>query len=129
MHSFYMMCTHLVYYFWMNLGCWIKVGEEQRSWEEGKLTTLDTSFEHSTGNPSTDDRHVLIIDFWHPDLSDAERAGLEFIYDLRNKFESGSVPFRQPRARPISTPAKEGGETEEEGQGFGAFWKVLTGGK
>lgn len=129
MHSFYMMCTHLVYYFWMNSGCWIKVGEEQRSWEEGKLTTLDTSFEHSTGNPSTDDRHVLIIDFWHPDLSDAERAGLEFIYDLRNKFESGSVPYRQPQARPMSTPAKEGGEENEEGQGLGALWKVLTGGK
>jgi hypothetical protein len=28
-------------------------------------------------------RHVLIIDFWHPELTEAERAGLEFIYDLR----------------------------------------------
>eukprot|EP00581_Thalassiosira_minuscula_P007558 CAMPEP_0183703464 /NCGR_PEP_ID=MMETSP0737-20130205/1200_1 /TAXON_ID=385413 /ORGANISM="Thalassiosira miniscula, Strain CCMP1093" /LENGTH=345 /DNA_ID=CAMNT_0025930223 /DNA_START=101 /DNA_END=1138 /DNA_ORIENTATION=+ len=99
--------------------CWIKVGEEQQTWSEGKLTTLDTSFEHSTGNPSSEDRHVLIIDFWHPELSDAERAGLEFIYDLRNKFESGEVPFRQPRAKePV----------EEEGQGLGGIWKALTGG-
>lgn len=46
----------------------MKVGEEERGWSEGKLTTLDTSFEHSTGNPSSEDRHVLIIDYWHPEL-------------------------------------------------------------
>ena len=78
--------------------CWIKVGEEQRSWEVGKLTTLDTSFEHSTGNPSDAERHVLIIDFWHPELTEAERAALEFVYDLRNKFESGEIPVRTPKS-------------------------------
>ena len=35
----------------------------------------------------------------------------------RNKFESGEIPFRQP-VRVV----------EEEGQGFGEFWKALTGG-
>jgi aspartyl/asparaginyl beta-hydroxylase (cupin superfamily) len=40
-------------------GCWIKVGDDQQSWQEGKLTTIDTSFEHSTGNPTDDDRHVV----------------------------------------------------------------------
>lgn len=102
-------------------GCWIKVGEEERSWEEGKLTTLDTSFEHSTGNPTDSDRHVLIIDFWHPDLTSAECAGLEFIYDLRNKFESGDIPFRQPKAKPQE-------DDEVEGQGLAGLWKSLTGG-
>jgi len=106
-------------------GCWIKVGEEERSWEEGKLTTLDTSFEHSTGNPTDSDRHVLIIDFWHPDLTTAERAGLEFIYDLRNKFESGEIPFRQPKAKPQEYQNDE----EEEGQGLAGLWKALTGGR
>lgn len=95
-------------------GCWIKVGDEEKGWEEGKLTTLDTSFTHSTGNPSNFDRHVLIIDFWHPELSEAERAALEFVYDLRNKFESGQVPFRRPRS------------AESEG-GLGKLWESLTG--
>lgn len=103
-------------------GCWIKSGNEERTWEEGKLTTLDTSFEHSTGNPTNGERHVLIIDFWHPDLSEAERAGLEFVYDLRNKFESGRVPFRQPRGN-----KRNDGEGEEEGQGLAGLWKTLTG--
>jgi len=97
------------------------VGGEERTWSKGKLTTLDTSFEHSTGNPSSEDRHVLIIDFWHPELSEAERSGLEFIYDLRNSFESGEVPFRQPKAKSVP-------EEEEEGQGLAGLWKALTGG-
>ena len=105
-------------------GCWIKVGEEKRSWEEGKLTTLDTSFEHSTGNPAETDRHVLIIDYWHPNLTRAEIAGLEFIYDLRNKFESGDIPYRQPKAK----PQEDYEEEEEEGQGLAGLWKSLTGG-
>ena len=100
-------------------GCWIQVGDERRSWEAGKLTTLDTSFEHSTGNPTDSDRHVLIIDFWHPELSEAERKALAFVYDLRNKFESGDVPIRKPR-KVIAE--------EEEGLGFNAIWKSLTGG-
>ena len=106
-------------------GCWIKSGNEERTWEEGKLTTLDTSFEHSTGNPTDGERHVLIIDFWHPDLTEAERAGLELVYDLRNKFESGRVPFRQPRGNK-RTKEEEG---QEEEQGLAGLWKTLTGSK
>lgn len=98
-------------------GCWIEVGDERREWEEGKLTTLDTSFTHATGNPSKDDRHVLIIDFWHPELSEAERAALEFVYDLRNKFESGQVPVRKPKAL----------EKQEKDGGLGGWWKGITG--
>mmetsp|Transcript_14772 Transcript_14772/g.20876 ORF Transcript_14772/g.20876 Transcript_14772/m.20876 type:complete len:357 (+) Transcript_14772:152-1222(+) len=99
-------------------GCWIQVGTERSTWEEGKLLTLDTSFEHSTGNPTQEERHVLIIDFWHPELTQAERAGLEFVYDLRNKFESGKIPFRKPRSL----------QQEEEGQGLAGLWKAITGG-
>ena len=98
--------------------CWIQVGKERRNWEEGKLLTLDTSFSHSTGNESDADRHVLIIDYWHPELTEAERAALEFIYDLRNKFESGQVPFRKPKAL----------AAEEEGQGLAGIWQSLTSG-
>lgn len=98
--------------------CWIQVGEERGGWTEGKLTTIDTSFRHSTGNPGDQERHVLILDFWHPELTEAERASLEFVYDLRNKFESGKVPFRKPRAL---------GE-QEEGGGLAAIWKTISGG-
>lgn len=95
--------------------CWIEVSSERRGWIEGKLTTLDTSFSHSTGNPSESPRDVLIIDFWHPELTEAERAALSFVYDLRNKFESGMVPYRKPRS------------LQKAKAGQGAWWQVLTG--
>jgi len=101
--------------------CWIEVGGERKGWEEGKLTTLDTSFTHSTGNPSSDDRHVLIIDYWHPELTEAERAALEFVYDLRNKFESGQIPYRRPTGR-------FGGEAVKKEEGIGGWWNKVTGG-
>lgn len=102
-------------------GCWITSGEEKRSWDEGKLLTLDTSFEHSTGNESAESRDVLIIDFWHPDLSEGERRALEFVYDTRNKFERGEVPFRKPTGRI--------GDSKEETQdiGIAGLWNALTG--
>ena len=104
---------------------WIKVGDEKQSWEVGKLTTLDTSFQHSTGNPSEKkDRYVLIIDFWHPELTEAERAGLEFVYDLRNKFESGQIPVRPPRGN-ILNSQKDDDEDEEEGQGIMGMFNSL----
>lgn len=101
--------------------CWLQVGKEKRGWKEGKLTILDTSFVHSTGNPSGEDRHVLIIDFWHPELTAAERAALEFVYDLRNKFESGRVPFRKPKS--VSVAAEPGAENT------GGWWRSITGGQ
>ncbi|CAJ1959408.1 unnamed protein product [Cylindrotheca closterium] len=99
-------------------GCWIKVGEEKRSWELGKLTTLDTSFVHSTGNSSNEDRHVLIIDFWHPEITPAERAALEFVYDLRNKYESGVIPLRKPKAL----------QRQEQEGGLASIFNVFTNG-
>eukprot|EP00904_Undaria_pinnatifida_P004273 jgi/Undpi1/13847/HiC_scaffold_9.g03498.m1 len=75
--------------------CWMRVGEEKRTWENGKALVLDTSFEHETRNNSRRDRIVLIIDYWHPDLTKAEREALAFIYDLRNKFESGEIPLEE----------------------------------
>jgi hypothetical protein len=97
--------------------CWIQVGAERRGWKEGKLTTLDTSFIHATNNDSDSDRHVLIIDYWHPELSEAERSALDFVYDLRNKFDSGEVRARKPRSLQV----------EGEG-GLGAWFdKMMSG--
>ena len=61
---------------------WMKVGEETRYWENGKGMCADTSFIHSTYNESeTEDRYVLIIRFWHPELTDHEKNGVQFLFD------------------------------------------------
>lgn len=101
-------------------GCWMNVAEQKREWEEGKCLTLDTSFVHSTRNDHpSDDRHVLILDFWHPELTSTERSSLEFIYDLRNKFESGQIPFRTPTSI-VATK-----EEENKAQGLGSIISSL----
>lgn len=53
----------------------MRVGEEKRSWENGKALILDTSFEHETRNDSRRDRIVLIIDYWHPGAMNLEFSG------------------------------------------------------
>jgi hypothetical protein len=127
--------------------CWIQVGPERRTWQRGKLLTLDTSFVHSTGNDSPDqERHVLIIDFWHPELTEAERVALTFIYNLRNKFESGQIPPRKPNQRIwqnqlnkqtlLLLPKQPEGEKQEQQVGnraeaagvLSTWWKNLAGG-
>lgn len=54
----------------------IRVGDEIRSWEDGKLLIFDDSFEHEVWHNGTDTRLVLIVDVWHPELSMTERETL-----------------------------------------------------
>lgn len=67
--------------------CWMRVAEERKEWEENKVLVIDTTFEHETGNESAQDRYVFIIDFFHPELTEEEKAALRCVYDLRNQFE------------------------------------------
>lgn len=47
-----------------------------RSWKEGKLLIFDDSFEHEVWHNGTEVRLVLIVDVWHPDLTEEERINL-----------------------------------------------------
>lgn len=71
--------------------CWISVAGERRRWEERSMLVLDTSFHHETANESDEPRDVLIVDFWHPELSPAEVEALQFIYDLRYEFDRAII--------------------------------------
>ena len=56
---------------------WIRVGDETRYWENGKVLAFDTSIFHSTQNDADNNRYVLMIRFWHPDLTQEESEGLQ----------------------------------------------------
>ncbi|MFM9967071.1 MAG: aspartyl/asparaginyl beta-hydroxylase domain-containing protein [Burkholderiales bacterium] len=56
-------------------GCGLRVGDEGRTWEEGKCLVFDDSFEHEVWHDGSRDRVVLIVDFYHPELS-VEEIGL-----------------------------------------------------
>ena len=51
----------------------LRCGNEERSWEEGKVLIFDDSIEHEAWNESDEERIVLIFEIWRPDLNDQER--------------------------------------------------------
>jgi hypothetical protein len=67
-------------------GCWLRVGNEIRAWEEGKLLIFDDSIEHEASNPSGALRVILLFDVWRPELSAAERAGVSAIFEAIDGF-------------------------------------------
>jgi aspartyl/asparaginyl beta-hydroxylase (cupin superfamily) len=60
-------------------GCGFRVGNETRTWEEGRAWLFDDSVEHEAWNNSSKARVILIFDIWRPELSAVEQdlvAGL-----------------------------------------------------
>lgn len=43
--------------------CWIRVGDETKTWEAGKCLIFDDTFEHEVWNRSNSPRIILLIDF------------------------------------------------------------------
>jgi Aspartyl/Asparaginyl beta-hydroxylase len=54
-------------------GARIRIGDEKYEWHEGQCLIFDDSFDHEVWNDNSSERVVLIVDFWHPDLTAAER--------------------------------------------------------
>ena len=46
--------------------CAIRVGNQTKSWQQGKCLIFDDTLEHEAWNLSTSDRIVLLIDFLKP---------------------------------------------------------------
>jgi aspartyl/asparaginyl beta-hydroxylase (cupin superfamily) len=74
--------------------CRIRVGSETRDWEQGKAIMFDDSFEHEVWNRGTTDRIVMIVDFWHPELTEIETRALAAGFrkaEVRNLFYAARV--------------------------------------
>ncbi len=67
-------------------GCWLRVGNQVREWNDGEMLIFDDSIEHEAKNPSSENRIVLIFDVWRPELSEEERALVEVIFDAVESF-------------------------------------------
>ena len=53
-------------------GCGIRVGGTEATWQEGRCLVFDDSFQHEAWNFGNTTRTILLVEFWHPDLNDAE---------------------------------------------------------
>lgn len=89
--------------------CWIKVGDEKRVWVEEKALALDSSFVHETRNDAASDRIVLLVRFWHPQLTEVERSALDFIFDALDDpsvLDQPNAPvLDEPNEPPVETSA------------------------
>ena len=68
-------------------GCWLRVGNETREWEEGKLLIFDDSMEHEAKNPTGELRIILLFDIWRPELTAAKSAEISAIFDAIDSFQ------------------------------------------
>lgn len=69
-------------------GCWFRVGNETREWEEGKMLIFDDSIEHEAKNPTGELRIILLFDIWRPELTQSEREGISAIFDAIDTFQT-----------------------------------------
>lgn len=69
-------------------GCAIKVAGEERTWEEGKCLLFDYSFVHEAWNLGDRPRTCLLLDLWHPEVTQPERQALTvLITEVRKLLE------------------------------------------
>jgi len=65
----------------------MRVGDELRHLEEGKCIIFDDSYNHEAWHDGEVTRINLILDFWHPNLSDAEVKFFSMILKSKLKGE------------------------------------------
>jgi tetratricopeptide (TPR) repeat protein len=66
--------------------CGLKVHEEIRIPEAGKLLVFDDTWEHSAWNNGDQPRVVLIFELWHPELNEGEKAAIARSFQARESW-------------------------------------------
>jgi aspartyl/asparaginyl beta-hydroxylase (cupin superfamily) len=67
-------------------GCRLRVGNEWRTWEEGKLLIFDDTIEHEAINQGASRRVVLLFEIWRPEIDAEERAALTALFEAIDGF-------------------------------------------
>eukprot|EP00537_Pseudo-nitzschia_pungens_P006126 CAMPEP_0172367326 /NCGR_PEP_ID=MMETSP1060-20121228/20731_1 /TAXON_ID=37318 /ORGANISM="Pseudo-nitzschia pungens, Strain cf. cingulata" /LENGTH=335 /DNA_ID=CAMNT_0013091537 /DNA_START=195 /DNA_END=1202 /DNA_ORIENTATION=+ len=56
--------------------CGIRVASSFRSYEQDQVIVLDDAYDHEVWNDTSEDRVVLLVDIWHPDVTRAEKEAV-----------------------------------------------------
>lgn len=72
-------------------GCRFRVGNDVRSWVEGKAWLFDDTIEHEAWNESNEVRVVLLFEIWRPELTDEERRWVIAMFEAIDA-NSGEMP-------------------------------------
>lgn len=66
----------------------LRVASESVQWRQGQAVAFDDSFLHESWNRSASKRVNLLFEAWHPDLSGAECAAIEAVYEARSSWSA-----------------------------------------
>jgi len=64
--------------------CQMRVGDTAFPWKAGQCIVFDDSFEHEVWNKSDQERVVLLVDVWHPDLTAEEHQAFNILFSDEN---------------------------------------------
>lgn len=70
--------------------CKLVVGGEEHAWREDQCVTFDDTFLHEAWNRTDQSRIVLILDTWHPDLTEPERIALRDLVEGIGTFNTAA---------------------------------------
>jgi len=70
---------------------YIWVAGQKYHWQEGEVMLFDPSFKHETFNPTSQDRIILNIDVFHPELTDLECEAIQMSIALKKKLFGSTV--------------------------------------
>lgn len=62
--------------------CGIRVGGETRNLKKGNILLFDNSFNHEAWNKSQEERVILLLELYHPELTKLEKVLLQFLFTI-----------------------------------------------
>lgn len=71
--------------------CRLRVGNETREWQPGKVWLFDDTIEHEAWNDSAETRVILIFEVSRPDVSEAEHQQISSVFEALDA-HSGQTP-------------------------------------
>jgi aspartyl/asparaginyl beta-hydroxylase (cupin superfamily) len=70
--------------------CKLVVGGVEHAWQQGRCITFDDTFLHEAWNRTAEQRVVMILDTWNPDLTDAECMALRDLVGKIGQFNTAA---------------------------------------
>lgn len=70
--------------------CQLRVGNETRTWEEGKAWVFDDTIEHEAWNRSEETRVILLLEVWRPELNEKEKQLVGSMLEAIDGFRGGA---------------------------------------
>jgi aspartyl/asparaginyl beta-hydroxylase (cupin superfamily) len=73
--------------------CALRVGNETRTWQQGKAWVFDDSINHEAWNRSDEPRVILLFDIWRPELSEDERRMVATMLEAMDSYGTATTKW------------------------------------